>query len=301
VPNGYSSLPFNPRNGIQHSQVGSSSVQNQNMTAFMHPWPQQPSPMHPSIHYMDQPLQHWLPTSLAPHQPMSQHSSGLGPLMHPIAHPPPLRPASQASIPSQQPSPAQSIPHSQSMSHPQQSLPQQLSLPPPDPNSLAQHSQRYNQPVPHQVVGQQGIRGVLPTATGDPSSPDETCEPEQDEKDGTWPCKCCGKRYRHAKHLRRHHSRHTGETPYECPLCARRFGRSDVLKRHYHKCATRRGQPVGDHLAGQRGHPRRQRGSVPGSGQSIGSPITSGSNDQQHSAPSHTLDGMNQNFIKYEN
>jgi hypothetical protein len=50
-----------------------------------------------------------------------------------------------------------------------------------------------------------------------------------------------------------------------------------VLKRHYHKCATRRGVEVGDHLQGQRGHPRRRgRGAGGEVGQDLGSPMSNG-------------------------
>ena len=77
--------------------------------------------------------------------------------------------------------------------------------------------------------------------------------PQKDD-DGKFPCPHCNKTYLHAKHLKRHLLRHTGDRPYMCHLCTDTFSRSDILKRHFLKCSLRRGNPTGaNHLAHQRG------------------------------------------------
>ncbi|KAK9345484.1 hypothetical protein V1522DRAFT_422067 [Lipomyces starkeyi] len=57
---------------------------------------------------------------------------------------------------------------------------------------------------------------------------------------GKFPCTECSRSYLHAKHLKRHMLRHTGDRPYKCSLCSDSFCRSDILKRHYEKCQHRR-------------------------------------------------------------
>ncbi|KAL2165878.1 hypothetical protein VTG60DRAFT_3692 [Thermothelomyces hinnuleus] len=66
----------------------------------------------------------------------------------------------------------------------------------------------------------------------------------QKDANGKFPCPHCTKTYLHAKHLKRHLLRHTGEKLYMCILCRDPFDRSDVLKRHFIKCAERRGNPT---------------------------------------------------------
>ncbi|KAK9472339.1 uncharacterized protein V1510DRAFT_403503 [Dipodascopsis tothii] len=61
---------------------------------------------------------------------------------------------------------------------------------------------------------------------------------------GKYPCKECSRSYLHAKHLKRHMLRHTGDRPYKCVLCGDSFCRSDILKRHFEKCQIRRGAQV---------------------------------------------------------
>ncbi|KAI5820714.1 fungal-specific transcription factor domain-containing protein [Pyronema omphalodes] len=68
--------------------------------------------------------------------------------------------------------------------------------------------------------------------------------PQKDEE-GKFPCQNCHKTYLHAKHLKRHMLRHTGDRPYTCGLCNDNFSRSDILKRHFQKCSARRGNPLG--------------------------------------------------------
>lgn len=113
---------------------------------------------------------------------------------------------------------------------------------------------------PTHVVGSQGRRGILPSATGRPvavADPNESKGPnaglKKDPSDGKWPCEHCNKRYLHAKHLKRHLLRHTGTRPYSCGLCRETFSRSDILKRHFMKCSIRRGNPTGaNHLTHSR-------------------------------------------------
>ncbi|KAF3942035.1 hypothetical protein ABW19_dt0201111 [Dactylella cylindrospora] len=68
--------------------------------------------------------------------------------------------------------------------------------------------------------------------------------PPTKDANGKFPCPYCTKTYLHAKHLKRHLLRHTGDRPYQCPLCKDCFSRSDILKRHFQKCSIRRGNPT---------------------------------------------------------
>lgn len=85
----------------------------------------------------------------------------------------------------------------------------------------------------------------------------------QKDADGKYPCPHCNKTYLHAKHLKRHLLRHTGDRPYMCHLCKDTFSRSDILKRHFQKCSLRRGNPTGaNHLAHQRRNTNNNRMSI---------------------------------------
>ncbi|KAK5653849.1 hypothetical protein OQA88_7773 [Cercophora sp. LCS_1] len=121
---------------------------------------------------------------------------------------------------------------------------------------------------PTHVVGSQGRRGILPSAPGRPAAPaagqGKTPIPQKDA-DGKFPCPHCTKTYLHAKHLKRHLLRHTGDRPYMCVLCRDTFSRSDILKRHFIKCSVRRGNPTGaTHLSHPQAHvkknPTQQKG-----------------------------------------
>ncbi|MCJ1397331.1 hypothetical protein MMC11_000523 [Xylographa trunciseda] len=116
------------------------------------------------------------------------------------------------------------------------------------------------------VVGSQGRRGILPSAAGRPvavtkegtSSSKSSIVPIKDA-DGKFPCPHCNKTYLHAKHLKRHLLRHTGDRPYSCILCNDTFSRSDILKRHFQKCSIRRGNPTGaTHLSNSQSHLKKQ-------------------------------------------
>lgn len=81
------------------------------------------------------------------------------------------------------------------------------------------------------------------------------------DQDGKFPCPHCPKTYLHAKHLKRHLLRHTGDRPYQCVLCKDTFSRSDILKRHFQKCSIRRGNPTGaTHLSHAHAHQQGRQG-----------------------------------------
>ncbi|RMJ14093.1 hypothetical protein CDV36_006239 [Fusarium kuroshium] len=133
------------------------------------------------------------------------------------------------------------------------------------PSSLMQPNpvlQEGDQPT--HVVGSQGRRGILPSAPGRPAAPaagtggtKNTVIPVKDA-DGKFPCPHCTKTYLHAKHLKRHLLRHTGDRPYMCVLCRDTFSRSDILKRHFQKCSIRRGNPTGaSHLSHPQAHVKK--------------------------------------------
>ncbi|KAL3490591.1 hypothetical protein BJX62DRAFT_251932 [Aspergillus germanicus] len=118
-----------------------------------------------------------------------------------------------------------------------------------------------------QVVGSQGRRGILPSVPGRATpvtngvngTAKNTTIPAKDA-DGKFPCPHCNKTYLHAKHLKRHLLRHTGDRPYMCVLCKDTFSRSDILKRHFQKCSIRRGNPTGaTHLSHPNAHVRKSQ------------------------------------------
>ncbi|KAL4871907.1 hypothetical protein BDV12DRAFT_183461 [Aspergillus spectabilis] len=118
-----------------------------------------------------------------------------------------------------------------------------------------------------QVVGSQGRRGILPSVPGRATpvtggvngAAKNTSIPAKDA-DGKFPCPHCNKTYLHAKHLKRHLLRHTGDRPYMCVLCKDTFSRSDILKRHFQKCSIRRGNPTGaTHLSHPNAHVKRSQ------------------------------------------
>lgn len=83
------------------------------------------------------------------------------------------------------------------------------------------------------------------------------------DQDGKFPCPHCPKTYLHAKHLKRHLLRHTGDRPYQCVLCKDTFSRSDILKRHFQKCSIRRGNPTGaTHLSHAHAHQQGKQGNI---------------------------------------
>lgn len=139
--------------------------------------------------------------------------------------------------------------------HGQHQIPGSMGSPYGQSNML---SQMEMEPPTH-VVGSQGRRGILPSAPGRPAvsatgTGKNAMIPAKDA-DGKFPCPHCTKTYLHAKHLKRHLLRHTGDRPYMCVLCRDTFSRSDILKRHFQKCSIRRGNPSGaTHLSHAQAH-----------------------------------------------
>ncbi|KIW19838.1 hypothetical protein PV08_00413 [Exophiala spinifera] len=207
-----------------------------------------------------------------------------------------LPPTSMLPSPHQQPQqPPQQQPPQQHQGYPQQppprqNYPQPLAPAPPRPNIDAL-GQGYPQPdnrgqpwtgaesmpgmtsdvgrdpTRTHVVGSQGRRGILPSAPGRPpvmangvnGSTKSNAVPQKDA-DGKFPCPNCTKTYLHAKHLKRHMLRHTGDRPYMCVLCNDTFSRSDILKRHFQKCSVRRGNPTGaSHLSNPAAHLKKSQ------------------------------------------
>ncbi|KAK3324250.1 fungal-specific transcription factor domain-containing protein [Cercophora scortea] len=127
---------------------------------------------------------------------------------------------------------------------------------------MAQQSMLPEGDQPTHVVGSQGRRGILPSAPGKPAAPAAGTAAKnqipQKDADGKFPCPHCTKTYLHAKHLKRHLLRHTGDRPYMCVLCRDTFSRSDILKRHFIKCSVRRGNPTGaSHLSHPQAHVKK--------------------------------------------
>ncbi|KAJ5655174.1 hypothetical protein N7507_007124 [Penicillium longicatenatum] len=135
----------------------------------------------------------------------------------------------------------------------------------PDVNGANGSPYGAKEPPRTQVVGSQGRRGILPSVPGRATpvtngingAAKSTTIPAKDA-DGKFPCPHCNKTYLHAKHLKRHLLRHTGDRPYMCVLCKDTFSRSDILKRHFQKCSIRRGNPTGaTHLSHPQAHLKR--------------------------------------------
>ncbi|KAL7627435.1 hypothetical protein AAE478_001628 [Parahypoxylon ruwenzoriense] len=173
-----------------------------------------------------------------------------------VSHPQPIAPAPAAARPPVlRPMPAGGV-------MPQTGLPSPYSGSPmmPHQQSLLQDSEQ-----PTHVVGSQGRRGILPSAPGRPAAATGTGAAKntvipQKDADGKFPCPHCTKTYLHAKHLKRHLLRHTGDRPYMCVLCRDTFSRSDILKRHFQKCSIRRGNPTGvSHLSHPQAHVKKQQ------------------------------------------
>ncbi|KAI1775253.1 hypothetical protein F4818DRAFT_448519 [Hypoxylon cercidicola] len=200
--------------------------------------------------------------SMMPNQyPQSQQGYPTSSSMMPqtsvaASHPQPIAPAPAAARPPVlRPMPAGGV-------MPQTGLPSPYGGSPmiPHQQSLIQESEQ-----PTHVVGSQGRRGILPSAPGRPAAPTgsgaskNTVIPQKDA-DGKFPCPHCTKTYLHAKHLKRHLLRHTGDRPYMCVLCRDTFSRSDILKRHFQKCSIRRGNPTGvSHLSHPQAHVKKQQ------------------------------------------
>ncbi|ERT02615.1 hypothetical protein HMPREF1624_00916 [Sporothrix schenckii ATCC 58251] len=172
-----------------------------------------------------------------------------------MAHPQPIAPApapGNRGPPILRPMPANGVMPQQGMQSPYTQSP-----------LMPQNMLPDNEPPTH-VVGSQGRRGILPSAPGRPAPPAAGSVTKnqipQKDADGKFPCPHCTKTYLHAKHLKRHLLRHTGDRPYMCVLCRDTFSRSDILKRHFQKCSIRRGNPTGvSHLSHPHAHVKKSQ------------------------------------------
>ncbi|KAI4603185.1 hypothetical protein KJ359_005977 [Pestalotiopsis sp. 9143b] len=189
-----------------------------------------------------------------PHQGYGTSASMMPQSSVAASHPQPIAPAPASRPPVLRPMPAGGVMPQSGMSSPYASplMPHQ--------QSILQETEQ-----PTHVVGSQGRRGILPSAPGRPAAPTgpgsakSTVIPQKDA-DGKFPCPHCTKTYLHAKHLKRHLLRHTGDRPYMCVLCRDTFSRSDILKRHFQKCSIRRGNPTGaSHLSHPSAHVKKHQ------------------------------------------
>ncbi|KAI1840260.1 hypothetical protein JX266_013541 [Neoarthrinium moseri] len=136
----------------------------------------------------------------------------------------------------------------------------QIPLMPHQQSSLQQEADQ-----PTHIVGSHGHCGILPSAPGWPAAPTgpgagKSTVVAQKDADGKFPCPHCTKTYLHAKHLKRHLLRHTGDRPYMCVLCRDTFSRSDILKQHFQRCSIRRGNPTGaSHLSHPPAHHKKHQ------------------------------------------
>lgn len=198
----------------------------------------------------------WIPNPYPQHPGYATSSSMMPQTSVATSHPQPIAPAPAAARPPVlRPMPAGGVMAQQGLPSPYGGSPMM-----PHQQSMMQDSDQ-----PTHVVGSQGRRGILPSAPGRPAAPTgsgaskNTVIPQKDA-DGKFPCPHCTKTYLHAKHLKRHLLRHTGDRPYMCVLCRDTFSRSDILKRHFQKCSIRRGNPTGvSHLSHPQAHVKKQQ------------------------------------------
>ncbi|KAK6065852.1 C2H2 transcription factor [Seiridium cupressi] len=190
-----------------------------------------------------------------PHQGYGTSASMMPQSSVAASHPQPIAPAPASRPPVLRPMPAGGVMPQSGMSSPYGQSPLM-----PHQQSILQEAEQ-----PTHVVGSQGRRGILPSAPGRPAAPTgpgsakSTVIPQKDA-DGKFPCPHCTKTYLHAKHLKRHLLRHTGDRPYMCVLCRDTFSRSDILKRHFQKCSIRRGNPTGaSHLSHPSAHVKKHQ------------------------------------------
>lgn len=202
----------------------------------------------------------WMPNPYPQQQGYATTQSMMPQTSMAPSHPQPIAPApvSGARPPVLRPMPAGGV-------MPQSGLPSPYGGSPMMPH---QQSMMPEAEQPTHVVGSQGRRGILPSAPGRPAAPTgagaskNTVIPQKDA-DGKFPCPHCTKTYLHAKHLKRHLLRHTGDRPYMCVLCRDTFSRSDILKRHFQKCSIRRGNPTGaSHLSHPQAHVKKNQQQV---------------------------------------
>ncbi|KXX73097.1 Respiration factor 2 [Madurella mycetomatis] len=240
----YGSYPHSPRTSATPNTPTSTST----MTSYPPP-PQQNAgrgagyPIMSNAPYPPQPYPGASSSMLPQTTTAASHPQPIAPAPSPAGGraPPVLRPMPAGGVISQ---PGMNSPYGQSPLMPQTSM-------------LPEGEQ------PTHVVGSQGRRGILPSAPGRPAAPaagtvQAKNQIPQKDADGKFPCPHCTKTYLHAKHLKRHLLRHTGDRPYMCVLCHDTFSRSDILKRHFIKCSVRRGNPTGaSHLSHPQAHVKK--------------------------------------------
>lgn len=101
--------------------------------------------------------------------------------------------------------PAHSYPQSTIPHRPNDLLPRPAMYPQQHMQAQQQYAlQRQPEPEPTHVVGQQGRRGVLPTAPNRPPPTGGKFPIPPKNSEGKFPCPHCAKTYLHAKHLKRH-------------------------------------------------------------------------------------------------
>ncbi|PSS02123.1 hypothetical protein BD289DRAFT_458213 [Coniella lustricola] len=236
----YASHPHTPRTPATPNTPNS-------MGSYAPPPPQQNAPrqQYPLMHNPYQQQQQSYPSSSGM-MPQSSVAS---------AHPQPIAPAPSPGgrvPPVLRPMPAGGVMPQSGLASPYAQSPM-----------MAQPSLMQENDQPTHVVGSQGRRGILPSAPGRPAPPAPgsaaaKAQIPQKDADGKFPCPHCTKTYLHAKHLKRHMLRHTGDRPYMCVLCRDTFSRSDILKRHFQKCSIRRGNPTGvSHLSHPAAHVKK--------------------------------------------
>lgn len=130
----------------------------------------------------------------------------------------------------------------------QQQQAQQSPLPPPQQAQQQQPTpQIQTSPIPlqqaqatPQMQGQSNY-DYLTALENDPYFiPVQGILPPSKNLEGRYECQMCDRSYTHAKHLKRHMMRHTGQKPYGCSWCSAKFTRPDIRKRHVSKCKVRR-------------------------------------------------------------
>ncbi|PGH16919.1 hypothetical protein AJ80_05063 [Polytolypa hystricis UAMH7299] len=138
------------------------------------------------------------------------------------------------------------LPHTQSTQGRGGGVPNGPGYPPALPTSQPYVHPITPTPSPTPWAARENAENKGPSAPGDAKSTIML----QKDSDSKFPCSLCSKSYRHAKHLKRHFLRHTGDRPYMCVLCKDTFTRCDILKRHFQRCALRQGNPKGlSHLS----------------------------------------------------
>ncbi|KAL5890034.1 hypothetical protein ACKVWC_005253 [Pyricularia oryzae] len=241
--------------GSYHNTPRTTATPNPSATPTMSNYP--PPPGQQNVARAPYPGMMPAPQYQQPHPGYPTTTSMMTQASTAMAHPQPIAPAPPGgrAPPVLRPMPAGGMVPQGGMSSPYAQSPLM-----PQPQMMQQEGD-----APTHVVGSQGRRGILPSAPGRPQAPVAGSQAAknqipQKDADGKFPCPHCNKTYLHAKHLKRHLLRHTGDRPYMCVLCRDTFSRSDILKRHFQKCSIRRGNPTGaSHLSHPHAHVKKNQ------------------------------------------